>query len=252
MLVLLSPSKTLDDRIPLPQADFTQPHFLTQAKTINATLRKLKATDLQKLQSISPKLAELNADRNQNFSTPFTKANARPALYTFKGDVYDNMQVTKYTAKQVAFAQQHVRILSGLYGVLRPLDLMQPYRLEMGTSLPVSSHKNLYQFWGESITRRLNDEEKDVVVNLASTEYFSAVQPKALKARLIQVDLKQEKDGKLKTIGLMAKRARGLMADWIVREGITDAAKLKNFSEGGYRFRDDLSKGDNLVFSLKM
>lgn len=252
MLVLLSPSKTLDDRMALPKADFTQPHFLQQAQTINTTLRKLKAADLQKLQDISPKLAELNADRNQLFSLPFNESNARPALYTFKGDVYDNMRVTEYNAKQVAFAQKHVRILSGLYGLLRPLDLMQPYRLEMGTGLAVGSHKNLYQFWGGAITERINAEADGVVVNLASQEYFSAVQPKALKGRLIQVDLKQEKDGKLKTIGLMAKRARGLMADWIVREGITDVDKLKDFSEGGYRFSRDLSKADNLVFTLKM
>lgn len=252
MLVLLSPSKTLDDRITLPKAEFTQPHFLTQAKTINETLRKLKVADLEKLQDISPKLAELNVDRNKAFAVPFTEQNARPALYTFKGDVYDNMNVTEYTPKQVAFAQKHVRILSGLYGLLRPLDLMQPYRLEMGTKLAIGSSKNLYQFWGGHITERLNEEAGGVVVNLASQEYFSAVNPKLLTARLVHIHLRQEKGGKMKTIGLMAKRARGMVADWVVREGISNVDQLKNFSEGGYRFREDLSNADNWVFTLKM
>lgn len=252
MLVLLSPSKTLDDRMALPKVEFTQPHFLKQAQTINATLRTLKAADLQKMQDISPKLAELNVDRNKAFSLPFTEKNARPALYTFKGDVYDNMNVADYDAKQVAFAQKHIRILSGLYGLLRPLDLMQPYRLEMGTKIAIGSSKNLYQFWGGDITERLNEEANGVVVNLASQEYFSVVNPKLLTARLVHIHLRQEKDGKMKTIGLMAKRARGMVADWVVREGITSADRLKDFSEGGYRFREDLSNGDNWVFSVKM
>ena len=260
MLILLSPSKRLDYESTLPAVAPTQPALLAETKELVAALKQCSRADVQKLMGLSDNLAQLNYERYQHFSFPLTAENARPALFAFKGDVYDHMDVADYAGPELAFAQQHVRILSGLYGVLRPLDLMQPYRLEMGTKFKNARGANLYQFWQGKITQRLNDElaaqgddvGDDVIVNLASTEYFSAVQPKQLNGKLLTVDFKQRKGGKLKTIGLMAKRARGMMTDYIIKHKITDPAQLSAFAAGGYQYATELSTPDRMVFTLNM
>lgn len=251
MLILLSPSKTLDMDQPYPAVPTTKPQFQNEAAEINKHLRQLKAAELEKLQSISDKLASLNYDRNQNFAPELTE-DARPALFTFKGDVYDNMDVTDYSAGDLKFAQEHVGILSGLYGLLKPLDLMQPYRLEMGTKFAVGSAKNLYDFWGDKLTDTVNKQADGVVVNLASQEYFKAINKKKLKGQLIDVELKQNKDGKVRTIGLMAKRARGMMTDWVIKNQITDPADLVKFDQGGYVYQKEDSTETKLVFIKQM
>jgi cytoplasmic iron level regulating protein YaaA (DUF328/UPF0246 family) len=256
MLVLLSPSKRLDETPTLPPHTPTQPALLDEAAALAQVMKTKTAADLKKLMGVSDAIAKLNVQRFKDFQTPFTPRNALPALFLFKGDVYDNMDVAAYKQPELDFAQKHVRILSGLYGVLRPLDLMQPYRLEMGTALANPAGKTLYAYWGSAITDRLNADLKasgdDTVINLASTEYFSAVQPKALKGRLLTLHFKQNKGGTLKTIGLMAKRARGLMCDHIIKNQVTDAEKLKTFTGGGYRYRNELSEPDSWVFTLDM
>lgn len=256
MLMLLSPSKTLDYDRALPAHTATRPEFQTQIKALVDVMKGYSVGDIQKLMHLSDKLAELNHARYQGFEGKFTADNARSALFAFKGDVYDNMDVTTYTPSQLEFAQKHLRILSGLYGLLRPLDLMQPYRLEMGTKLKTDKGENLYDFWGDMLTEKINQETMSLdggfVLNLASTEYFKAVQPKKLRRPLINVHFKQVKNGELKTIGLMAKRARGSFADWAIKGGIKREGALSSFKEGGYVFMQDLSDDHNLTFILDM
>jgi hypothetical protein len=256
MLVLLSPSKRLDEQPKLPDITPTQPVLLPNAEKLAKVMKGKTAGDLKKLMGVSDAIATLNVQRYQDFKTPFTTHNALPALFLFKGDVYDKMDIAHYKKPELDFAQNHVRILSGLYGVLRPLDLMQPYRLEMGTKLETSAGKNLYTFWGNTITNQLNTDLKnsgsDIILNLASTEYFSAIQTKALNGRLLTLHFKQNKAGNLKTIGLMAKRARGMMCDYIIKNKITNPEQLKQFSDGGYTFRPTLSEPDSWIFTLEM
>lgn len=252
MLVLLSPSKKLDKLTPPKGAKPTLPPLMDEGKDLLKVLKGHSQDDIKNLMGLSDNLAELNYNRYQDFKLPLTEDNAHPALYTFKGDVYDNMDVESYSQDDLKFAQDHIRMLSGLYGVLRPLDLMQPYRLEMGTKLENDRGANLYKFWGNQITDTLNADKPSVIVNLASNEYYKAVKPKGLNAPVVNIDFKQIKGGKKKTIGLMAKRARGMMADYIIKKRITDVAKLKNFSEAGYSYDADASTEDNLVFVLKM
>jgi len=256
MLVLLSPSKRLDETPTLPELTPTQPQLLDKAEKLAKVMKTLSGADLKKLMKISDAIANLNVQRYQDFKTPFTPHNALPALFLFKGDVYDKMDVAHYKKPELDFAQNHVRILSGLYGVLRPLDLMQPYRLEMGTKLETSAGKNLYAYWGDTLTRHINTElesHKDkTVINLASTEYFSAIQPKKLGGRLLTLHFKQNKAGNLKTIGLMAKRARGMMCDHIIKHKVTDPEALKAFKEGGYTYRPNLSEPDSWIYTLDM
>ena len=252
MILLLSPSKTLGDgTAPCPITP-TQPQWLKESAALIKEARTLSPADLQKLMDISAKLAELNHARFAQFQTPFTSANATPALFTFQGDVYDGLDAHSLKAKDIAFAQDHLRILSGLYGLLRPLDLMQPYRLEMGIALTNPRGKNLYQFWGERITGSINEAAKEAkakaVINLASEEYFKAVKPALLAAPLIEVQFKERKGGKLATIGLMAKRARGRMAGWVIRQRILKPADLAHFNEDGYAFQPSLSDAGRLVF----
>ncbi|MBI1364234.1 MAG: peroxide stress protein YaaA [Proteobacteria bacterium] len=256
MLVLLSPSKRLDEKPTLPDMTPTQPALLDKATALAGIMKKKTAADLKKLMGVSDAIATLNVQRFKDFKTPFTPQNALPALFLFKGDVYDNMDVHTYKKPELDFAQKHVRILSGLYGVLRPMDLMQPYRLEMGTTLETKTAKNLYGYWGDAITEHLNADLNasgdDTVINLASTEYFSAVKPTHLNGRLLTLHFKQNKGGSLKTIGLMAKRARGMMCNYIIKHHITDPEKLKGFTGGGYVFRPELSEADSWVFTLNM
>lgn len=252
MLVLLSPSKKLDYEQPVNTNIATQPVFLTDTQNLAAQLKGLSASEVGGLMHLSDNLAKLNYERYQSFSVPFTKENARPALYAFKGDVYDNMDIQGYGDDDLLFAQEHVALLSGLYGLLKPLDLMQPYRLEMGTSFKNDKGKNLYEFWGTKLTDEINNRADGLVVNLASAEYFKAVKPKNLKGKLLTVQLKQYKGGKLKTIGLMAKRARGMMCDYIIKNKITSADDLMKFDAGGYKFEPEMSNEDTWVFTMHM
>jgi cytoplasmic iron level regulating protein YaaA (DUF328/UPF0246 family) len=252
MILVLSPSKTLDFESTKTLPEVTQPELLMQSQLLIAELRGKSQEQVAKLMHISDKLAALNVKRFREFSAPFTEDNARPALLAFKGDVYTGMEVAKYTAADFAFAQQHVRILSGLYGLLRPLDLMQPYRLEMGTKLKNSRGADLYAFWGEQITRILHHalakEKNKYLINLASQEYFKAVKPALLDAPVITITFKESQKGKLTTVGLFAKKARGLMADYIIRKHIDDPAALKKFVHSGYAFEKSISSKKEMVF----
>lgn len=252
MLVLLSPSKKLDETSKISTEVATQPEFLHDAEILASGLKNLSRGDISDLMGLSQNLSDLNYNRYQEFSVPFTKENARPALYTFKGDVYDKMDVENYDEKDLEFAQKHIRILSGLYGILKPLDLMQPYRLEMGTKFKNERGSNLYGFWNSKLTEAINNQEENVIVNLASNEYFKSIKPKKLKAELLEITFKQYKDGKLKNIGLMAKRARGMMADFIIKNKITNKDDLLEFRENGYTFAPELSKDKNWVFTMNM
>lgn len=252
MLTLLSPAKTLD-LSPTP-AGFpsTQPQHLTDTDKLVQILRKLKATDIQALMHVSEKIATLNYERYQQFSLPFTSKNAKPALLCFKGDVYTDIDVEHYSSQDFAFAQQHIAMLSGLYGLLRPLDLMQPYRLEMGTKLKTAKGKDLYQFWDsritESVNRTLADSGSKVLINLASQEYFSAVKPALIQGTLVTPVFKEYKGGSYKIIALFAKRARGAMADYIIKERLNTPEGLKDFTRHGYRFIPELSSDTEWVF----
>lgn len=252
MLVVVSPAKNLDYKTPVATSEYTQPQFMPKTQELVATCKTLAPADLSNLMGISDKLAVLNAERFSSFSQPFTPQNARQAMYAFNGDVYAGLDAHSMTSEDVAFAQAHLRILSGLYGVLKPLDLMQPYRLEMGTKLATERGKNLYEFWGADLTaaldKELAEQSHQVLVNLASNEYFSAVQPKQLNAQVITPIFKDEKNGKVKIISFYAKKARGLMARYIIDNKITDPAELSQFSVAGYRFAAEQSSTTELVF----
>ena len=253
MLLLISPAKTLDFDTPAPTADFTQADFLKQSKQLIRELRALAPHDISQLMSISDKLGTLNFDRFAQWKTPFKPGNAKQALFAFQGDVYTGMQAETFSVDDIQFAQQHLRILSGLYGLLRPLDLMQAYRLEMGTSFTNSRGKNLYEFWGDSITKALNKQltqlDSRVIINLASHEYFSAVKPKLLKAEIITPIFKDKKNGEYKIISFFAKKARGMMSAYIIQNRITEPETIKRFSVAGYGFVPELSREREWVFT---
>lgn len=253
MLLILSPAKKLDFDTKSSTYTATQPALCDQAKQLAEVMKTKSVTGLQSLMGISPKLAELNVGRYQQLSFPFTEENAKPALYAFKGDVYTKIDKENYTKKEQQYAQKHLRILSGLYGILRPMDLMQPYRLEMGTKLHTHKGEDLYDFWGDTITQNLNQALKeqgdDILVNLASQEYFKAVQPKKLTGHIIQVDFKEHRNGSYKIIGLLAKRARGMCTNYIIKNNITTIDGLKSFTEDGYGLNEALSHEKHLVFS---
>ena len=252
MLILISPAKTLDYQSDLATARYTQPQLLKYSEQLIAEARKLSAPQIGKLMSISDKLADLNATRFHDWNPKFTPDNARQAILAFKGDVYTGLQAETFTEAQFDFAQQHLRILSGLYGVLRPLDLMQPYRLEMGIRLENPEGKDLYHFWGDTITDTLNKALKaqgdDVVINLASDEYFKSVKPKALKGTLVKPVFLDEKNGKFKVISFYAKKARGLMSRYIIENQLADVEQLKQFDSEGYFFDEAASGSGELVF----
>ena len=252
MLVLLSPAKSLDYEVPLLTKKSTKPRFIDESAELIEGLRKLSVKQVAKLMDISDKLAELNHGRFADWRSEFTKENSRQAILAFTGDVYQGMELAEWSAEDFSRAQKQVRILSGLYGVLRPLDLMQAYRLEMGTKFANDRGKNLYEFWGSKVTSLLNQDLKksgsETVVNLASNEYFSVVKKDELKGELVTPVFKDEKNGKYKIISFYAKKARGMMADFIVREGIQDAKDLKNFKTAGYKYSAKESGGGELVF----
>ncbi|WP_295336136.1 peroxide stress protein YaaA [Flavobacterium sp.] len=251
MKIVISPAKSLNYEKTVPVTTHTEPQFLKQAATIQNTLKKKKPNQLSELMDISSKLAELNWQRNQDWHVPFTPDNARQAVYAFDGDVYTGLDVYTLPEDKLSVLQDKLRILSGLYGLLKPLDLMQAYRLEMGTAMPVGKNKNLYEFWKKTITKALNDElQKDeLFLNLASNEYFSAVDAKALKVPVITPEFKDYKDDKLKMISFFAKKARGLMVRYIIDTNAETLDDLKGFNYEGYAFDANLSKGNTLVFT---
>ena len=253
MLVVISPSKTLDfDGRSYP--NHTIPFFKSRIRQLIDHMKTLSEKDLETLMNISPKLAALNYERFQRFQLPFTPDNSRQALPAFKGDVYQGIGVADYDASELQFAQDHLRILSGLYGLLRPMDLIQPYRLEMGTRLSGFWGKNLYEFWANAITDRINQEAEHakgatVLINLASNEYFKAVRPGQLNAPVLHILFKEKKNDSLKIIGVHAKRARGRMVDFIITHQITDPKDLKAFTRSGYEWHPDHSTDTEWVFA---
>ncbi|WPR71065.1 peroxide stress protein YaaA [Flavobacterium sp. NG2] len=251
MKIVISPAKSLNFDKELPTSNFSESSFLKESRQVHKVLKTKKPAELSDLMSISEKLADLNWQRNQEWKTPFTVENARPAVYTFDGDVYTGLDAFSIPVEKVVVLQDKLRILSGLYGLLKPLDLIQAYRLEMGTKMPIGEHKNLYEFWKPVITKALNKElkEGELFVNLASNEYFSAVDVKALKVPVITPDFKDYKDGKLKIISFFAKKARGMMVRYIIDTGAETIEDLKGFDYEGYQFDANLSKGNNLVFT---
>ncbi|MBA1290137.1 MULTISPECIES: peroxide stress protein YaaA [Pseudomonas] len=252
MLLVISPAKTLDYESPLPTRRHTQPAFIEHSKELIAGLRELSPARLSELMGISDKLAGLNAARFGSWSPSFTPENARPAILAFKGDVYTGLQAEEFSEADFDYAQQHLRMLSGLYGLLRPLDLMQPYRLEMGTAFKNARGKDLYAFWGDRISEWLNlalkEQGDDVLVNLASKEYFSAVKRPALKARVIDCEFRDFKNGEYKIISFHAKKARGLMARYVIRNRLEHPEAMTAFDEAGYRYAPERSSANNLVF----
>lgn len=251
MKIVVSPAKSLDFETKLPTRKYTQPEFLKQSEVIQETLKQKSPAELKDLMSISDKLADLNWERNQDWKTPFTNKNARPAVYAFNGDVYTGLDAYSIPTAKLNKLQDTLRILSGLYGVLKPLDLMQPYRLEMGTKLQVGDNKDLYDFWKEDVTAALNAELKDdeLFLNLASKEYFDAVDTKALKVPVITPEFKDYKDGKLRMVSFYAKKARGMMVRYIIDKNIRSLNGIKGFDYDGYSFDAKLSKGNTLVFT---
>lgn len=238
MKIVISPSKALDVTRPLPTHQYSQPQFLAQAQTLNSILVTKPPQVLCRIMLISEKLAELNWQRNQDFSTPFTPENARPAVYAFDGGFYKGLDVYSLPESKLEILQQRLRILSGLYGILKPLDLMQPYRLEMGLSLEVGPYKNLYEFWQKRLTAYLNHElqEGELFINLASIEYFSAVNAEQLKVPVITPIFKDWKNNTLKIIGFVAKKARGAMVRYLVDTNAQTLEDLKGFNRNGYAF----------------
>ncbi|MBK5071883.1 peroxide stress protein YaaA [Budviciaceae bacterium CWB-B4] len=252
MLITISPAKTLDYTSPLVTERYTQPEMLDQSKILIKACRKLTPAQIASLMSISDKLAGLNAARFSEWQPDFTPENARPALLAFKGDVYTGLHVDDFNDADFDFAQQHLRMLSGLYGVLRPLDLMQAYRLEMGTKLENQRGKDLYEFWGKRVTDKLSqalkDQGDDILVNLASDEYFKSVQTKSLDGTIIKPVFLDQKSGKYKIISFYAKKARGLMSRFIIKNQLTRPEQLVDFDLEGYQFDESASQGNELVF----
>ncbi|MEE4102288.1 peroxide stress protein YaaA [Pseudomonas viridiflava] len=252
MLMVISPAKTLDFETPPTTKRFTQPQYLDHSQELISQLRELAPAQIAELMHLSDKLAGLNAARFGSWTPAFTPKNAKQALLAFKGDVYTGLQAETLREDQLDYAQKHLRMLSGLYGLLRPLDLMQPYRLEMGTRLANARGKDLYAFWGTRISEWLNealaDQGDDLLLNLASTEYFSAVKRSALNARIIDTEFKDLKNGQYKIISFYAKKARGMMSRFVIEERIDSPEALRAFDVQGYRYNAELSTPSKLVF----
>ena len=253
MLMLLSPAKTLDYKTPATTDSFSIPDYLEKSSELVKVMKQKSFMDLMELMQVSQKIAELNVERFNQWKLPFSTENAKQAVLAFKGDVYTGLDASALSENRLAYTQSHLRILSGLYGLLRPLDLMQPYRLEMGLKLTTKKGENLYQFWGEKITDALNvllaKQDEPVLINLASNEYFKSVQKKHLDGRLITPEFKDWKNGKYKMISFFAKKARGLMVRYAIDHNIQKAEVLQNFDYDGYHFNLELSQADKWVFS---
>ncbi|ASG08163.1 MULTISPECIES: peroxide stress protein YaaA [Vibrio] len=252
MLIVVSPAKTLDYESPLVTSKYTQPELIDHSAQLIDVCRQLTPADISALMKVSDKIAGLNVARFEQWSPTFTLDNARPAILAFKGDVYTGFEAETLSDAGFEYAQQHLRMLSGLYGVLKPLDLMQPYRLEMGTRLGNPRGTNLYQFWGDIITDKLNqalkEQDDDVLINLASNEYFKAVNPKKLKGSIITPVFKDCKKGQYKVISFYAKKARGMMARYIIDKQISSVEQLAQFDSAGYYFVEQESSATELVF----
>ena len=255
MLTVISPAKTLDFDTPTVTDTFTQPVHLTQSRKLVRRMRQLSGQELSKLMHVSGNIADLNQQRFKKWKTPFNAENARQAIFAFRGDVYIGLDAYSMTAQNVDFAQGHLRILSGLYGVLRPLDLMQAYRLEMGIRIDTDTGNNLYQFWDGRITKTLNQELKqsgsNTLINLASNEYFKSIKPKQLKADVITPVFKDYNKGSYQVIGFFAKKARGLMARYLIENEIDKPAELMDFSAEGYAFNKTISNSNKWVFTRR-
>lgn len=251
MKIVVSPAKSLDFETALPSQKHTEAVFLAQAEKLNAVLQKKTPQKLSELMGISDNLAKLNWQRNQDWALPFTVENARPAVYAFNGDVYTGLDAYTIAEEKLDALEDKLRILSGLYGILKPLDLIQPYRLEMGTKLKIGRKESLYEFWKTHLTQQLNSELKDgeLFVNLASNEYFKAIDHKALKVPIITPQFKDWKGEKLKIISFFAKKARGMMVRYIVDTGAETIEDLKGFNYDGYSFSEQhCTKSGELVF----
>lgn len=252
MKILISPAKSLDYSTAIPVTEVSTPLFVKEAKVINTVLKELSPLELSSLMKISSNLSELNWKRNQERKFPVSKntENLRQAVYAFNGDVYSGLDVYTLSPDKVGVLQNKLRILSGLYGLLKPLDLIEPYRLEMGTKIKIGAFENLYAFWKPIIVKALNKEMKEgeLLVNLASKEYFSAVDKKSLKGKLVTPEFKELRDGKLKTIGFFAKKARGMMVRYIIENQVETIDELKGFDWDGYTFSETESKKDTLLF----
>lgn len=251
MKIVLSPAKSLNFEKELPTDLFTQPLHLKEARKVHQVLKQKSPKELSDLMKISDKLADLNWQRNKDWHTPFSPENARPAVYTFDGEVYTGLDAYSIPTEKLDQLQGQLRILSGLYGLLKPLDLIQAYRLEMGTKLPIGESKNLYDYWKPIVTTALNKEfQKDeYLINLASTEYFSAIDTQKLNAKIITPEFKDYKDGNLKIISFFAKKARGLMVRYILDTNAKTIEDLKGFNYEKYQFDSNLSDGNRLVFT---
>ncbi len=256
MLIVISPAKTLDYDTPPKTKTFTLPDYLEDSQALIDRARRYSALDIAELMAVSMKLAELNFERFERWCTPFTPDNAKQAVLAFKGDVYTGLDAESFSAADFKFAQSHLRILSGLYGLLRPLDLMQPYRLEMGRKVDTEHGKNLYEFWGSKITEGLNRQMKNLkspyLINLASNEYFKSVKPKLLDGEIITPEFKDWKNGRYKMMGVYAKKARGQLSRYVIQNKLTDPEAMKAFDVDGYAFNEEMSADNKWVFTRKM
>jgi len=255
MLIVVSPAKTLDYTTPPKVKKFTIPDYLDDSAELVHRMREFSSLDISDLMHVSTKIADLNFDRFEAWDKKFTEDNAKQAVLAFKGDVYTGLDVDSFSTKDFNFAQKHFCMLSGLYGMLRPLDLMQAYRLEMGTRLTTDRGKNLYEFWGDTVTEGLNLQLKKTkskyLINLASNEYFKVVKPKVLQGEIITPAFKELKNSEYKMIGIYAKKARGLMSRYIIQNQISDIEEIKSFNVDGYKYNSNLSEGSNWVFTRK-
>jgi len=255
MLLIISPAKKLDFETPSLLHEHSQPEMLDEAEGLIDILRQKDSFQIADLMKLSMKLADLNLARYQQWETPFTPNNAKQAIFAFRGDVYQGMDADSLSAESIGFAQQHLRILSGLYGLLRPLDLMQPYRLEMGTRLANPRGRDLYAYWGDRITEALNEAVRkqgdNILINLASGEYFKSVNAKKLNAEIITPQFKEKRGDGYKIISFNAKKARGQMARFIIEHRLADPEAIKQFDMDGYAFNPALSEGSTWVFSRK-
>lgn len=255
MLLVISPAKTLDYETPVATALHTTPDYLDDAAILVKRARQYSVEEVMALMAVSEKIAKLNVARFQAWCRPVSVQNARQALLAFKGDVYVGLDAANFDDGDLEFAQQHLRILSGLYGLLRPLDLMRPYRLEMGRKIDTVRGKNLYEFWGSRITEGLNRQLQQsgsrYLINLASNEYFKAVQPRLLQAEIITPIFKEYKGGEYKTLGVYAKKARGRLSRYIIKNRLSDPQAIKAFKQDRYNFNPSLSSGNHWVFTRK-
>ena len=249
--VLLSPAKKLDESVNFPVVNYAQPELWSQTEKLAKVLKKLSVKKISTLMDLSLDLSQLNYQRYQEFQENQNEKISKPAVFAFNGEVYNGLKAQEFNTQDLAFAQENLRILSGLYGILKPLDFIQSYRLEMGTKLPIGKNKNLYEFWGNSITTALKKDLKkeDVLVNLASTEYFKAIKTKEVSNRIVTPTFKEFKNGEYKVVMVFAKKARGSMANYIVKNQISDVENLMEFTEGGYAFNLNLSSENDWVFT---